>query len=819
MDAFLQDLRHAARSLLRRPALAAVVVLSLSLVIGANAAIFSYVSFLLWEKLPARDPDRLVLLNSEVPEGAVSSSYPDYLDLRDQSRDVLADLAAVGITSVAVDSGTETLHAWLHLVTGNYFALLGVDARLGRFLTDEDDRAGAGRAVVLSHHFWMRAFGGDPAAVGRTARLNGYAFTIAGVMPERFAGSGLPADAYVTVSQEGLLRAGAHDHRQDRGYEWLGLVGRLRPGVGVPAAQGVLGGLAARLHPETPERRLVVAPAGTIVDPDTRAFLLPTAWKTLGFVLLLLLLACANVANLLIAGATDRLGDLGVRVAIGASRWSLVRGLVAESLLLALLGGALGVGFAAWGTRLIETYLNTQTGGLGSWGEGWADLQVDGRALGFTLGLSLLTGLLAGLLPALQASSRAVLMPALKGSPQAAGLWKLSWAGRFGVREALVVAQVALSAALLAGTGLFARSLQKIYDVDPGFRSENVLLASLSVADRPGETAVQRRETFRSLQEEVAALPGVETAGLVFHVPLSGLSREVPVELPERPVEVISTLQVVTPGFFGTLGIPLVQGRDFTEADGPEAAPVALVSTALARRLWPGEAPLGRQVRLSPGVPGEKPRDCQVVGVVGDVRQRLLWEEPPPMVYLAYGQSSRRRMTLVVRGAGKPEALLAPVRRVLGRRDVALIDLMPFSAHMMRSLWPQRMNVQIVAVFGALGLSLAALGVASAMSAAVSRRTREIGIRMALGATPRDVLWRELRHALALIALGTGLGLAATLAAAKLLASFVLGVETVPEPLVIAAVAFVLFGVGSLASWHPARQAAEVDPLVVLKQR
>ncbi|HKH43738.1 MAG TPA: ADOP family duplicated permease [Thermoanaerobaculia bacterium] len=818
MDAFLQDLRHAARSLLRRPGLAAVVILSLSLVIGASAAIFSYVSFLLWEELPARDPDRLVSLNSLIPEGTVSSSYPDYLDLRDQSRDVLADLAAVGITSTAVDSGAETLHAWLHLVTGNYFALLGMDARLGRFLTDEDDRAGAGRAVVLSHRFWMRAFGGDPAAVGRTARLNGYVFTIVGVMPERFVGTGLPADAYVTVSQEGLLRAGARDHRQDRGYEWLGLVGRLRPGVGVPAAQGVLGGLAARLHPETPERRLVVAPAGTIVDPDTRAFLLPTAWKTLGFVLLLLLLACANVANLLIAGATDRLGDLGVRVAIGASRWSLVRGLVAESLLLALLGGALGVGFAVWGTRLIETYLNTSTGGLGSWGEGWADLRIDGRALGFTLGLSLLTGLLAGLLPALQASSRAVLMPALKGGPQAAGLWKLRW-GRFGVREALVVAQVALSAALLAGTGLFARSLQKIYDVDPGFRSEKVLLASLSVADRPGETAVQRRETFRSLQEEVAALPGVAAAGLAFHIPLSGLAREVPVELPEGPGEVMSTLQVVTPGFFGTLGIPLVQGRDFTEADGPETPPVALVSGGLARRLWPGEAPLGRQVRLIPGVPGEKPRDCQVIGVVGDIRQRLLWEEPPPMVYLAYGQSSRRRMTLVVRGERDPKALLAPVRRVLGRRNVALIDLMPFSAHLMRSLWPQRMNVQIVAIFGALGLSLAALGVASAMSAAVSRRTREIGIRMALGATPRIVLWRELRHAFSLIALGAGLGLAATLGAAKLLASFIPGVETVPEPLVLAAVALVLFGVGSLASWHPARRAARVDPLVALRQR
>ncbi len=666
--------------------------------------------------------------------------------------------------------------------------------------------------MVLSHRFWRRGFGGDPAAVGRTTRLNGQVYTIAGVMPESFVGTGLPADAYVTVSQEVALRSGTTDHRQDRGYEWLGLVGRLRPGVSLEAAQGSLGALAVRLHPEAPERRLLVKAGGKVADPETRAFLLPTAWKTLGFVLLLLLLACANVANLLIAGATDRLGDLGVRVALGASRWRLVRGLLAESLLLAALGGALGVVFAVWGTQRIEAFLNTQTGGLGSWGEGWADLQLDVRALAFTLGLTLLAGLLAGLLPALQASSRTVLMPALKGSP-GAGVW----GGRLGVREALVVAQVALSAALLAGTGLFARSLERIYDVDPGFRSAKVLLASLSLAERSGEGAAQRRETFRSLREEIGALPGVRAASLVFHVPLSGLSRMVSVEVPGRPGEVMTTFQVVTPGFFGTLGIPLFQGRDFTAADGPEVPPVAMISAGLARRLWPGGDPIGRQLRLSPGIPGEEPRDHRIVGVVGDIRQRLLWEPPPLMVYLPYDQSTRRRMTLVVRGEGDPRLLLAPVRRVLAQRNVALIDLMPFSAHAQRSLWPQRMNVEIVAIFGALGLALASLGIASAMSAAVSRRTREIGIRIALGATPRDVLRRELRHALALIALGAGLGLAATLAAAKLLAGFVQGVETVPEPLVLAAVALVLFGVGSFASWHPARRAARVDPLVALK--
>jgi putative ABC transport system permease protein len=817
MDAFLQDLRHAARSLLRRPGLTVVVVLSLALVIGASAAIFSYVSFLLWQDLPVKDPATLVAVSSEVPEGGVSHSYPEYLDLRDQSRGVLTDLAASGITSAAIDTGSETLHAWVHLVTGNYFALLGVDTRQGRVLLADDDHPGGGRAAVLSHGFWRRALAGDPDAVGRTVRLNGHPFTIAGIMPERFLGAGLPADVYVTVSQESLLRTSNRDSRNDRSYEWLGLVGRLQQGVGPEAAQAALGPLAARLHPEAPQRRLLVQASGKVADPETRAYLLPTAAKTLGFVLLLLLLACANVANLLIAGATDRLGDLGVRVAIGASRWRLVRGLLAESLLLSALGGLLGVAFAAWGIRLIEGYLNTQPAGLGSWGEGWADFRLDGRVLAFTLGLCLLTGLLSGLLPAFQASSRAVLVPALKGSPDR-GLRGMR-IGRIGVREGLVITQVALSAALLAGTGLFARSLWRIYDVDPGFRSEKVLLSTMSISERPGETAAERQEAYRALLAEVRSLPGAAAAGLVAHVPLSGLTRIVPVELPGRPGERPVTLQVVSPGLFGTLEIPLLRGRDFGSADRPDTGPVVVVSDGLARLLWPEEDPVGRQLRLSSGIPGEKPREHRVIGVAGDVRHQNLWDPPPPMVYLSCDQTSRRRMTLVARAQGDPRALLPAVRRTLARRNMAVIDLMPFSSHVELSLGPQRMNVEVVGLFGLLGLALAALGIASAMSSAVSRRTREIGIRMALGATPEAVLWRELRHAFSLIALGAGLGLAATLASAKLLAGFVQGVETVPEPLVLAAVALVLFGVGGLASWHPARRAARIDPLMAIKRR
>ena len=811
VDTVLQDLRLAGRSLARRPGRGLAVIVTLALVLGANVTVFSYLDFLLWQDLPVRDPDRLVSLTFETPSGTLATSTPMVLDLQVESRRVLAGLAASGITSAAVETGTETLHAWLHLVTGNYLPLLGVEPALGRVLEEDDDRAGAERVAVVSQGFWRRGFSGDRSAVGRTVRVNGHVFTIVGVMPEGFVATGLPADVYTTISQEALLRTDGRDHRNDRGYEWLGLVGRLKPGVSPATAQQALQAVAARLRPEPPDLRLRVETQGTRVDPEARAYLLPAARKTFGFVVLLLLLACANVANLLIAGTADRRAELSVRVALGANRWRLVRGLLAESLLLALLGGALGVLLAFWGVRRIETSLSTQTGGLGSWGEGWADLRIDGRVLAFALALSLLTGLLAGLLPALQATADRALLAGLRGDLGPRGRFR-----GFGAREALVVAQVALCTALLVGTGLFARSLQRIYGLDPGFRRSDVVLASLSLAERPGETPAGRRETFRAIEQEVAERPGVAAASLVMHVPLSGLSRSVPVEAPEHPVPVVAVVQVVSPGYFSTLDIPL-QGTDVSAADTPETPPVALVSAGLARRLWSGGSPLGRTIRTSSGSPGETPRDHRVIGMVGDVRQVNLWEPPPPMVYLSFTQTSRRRMTLVARTTGPPGGLLPVLRQSLARPEVALIDLLPFTAQVERSLWQQRMSIEIVAVFGGLGLALAALGTGAAMSAAVSRRTREIGLCMALGATRGTVLRRELGRALVLIALGAGIGLASTLAAARLLAGFVLGMETVPEPLVFAAVAVVLLGVGGCASWKPAWRAAQVEPLVALK--
>lgn len=821
MPSLLRDFRLALRSLARRPALALVVTLSLALVIGCNASVFSYLDFLLWRELPVRAPDRLIAVAVQTPEGPLSLSFPDYLDLRDQSQS-LSGLAGWNSFSAPVDTGTDTVHAWGHMVTGNYFPVLGVSARWGRALAEEDDRPGAAPVVVISDRFWRRYLGADRSVLGQSLRVNGQPFTVVGVMPEGFLGAGVPAELYIAmVPHHKAMRSIPGDVLTDRARAWVYLFGRLKPGIGIAAARAELEAIAGRLPRETPEpQRILVDPAGTVVDPATRESLLPMAQKMMIFVVLLLLLACANVANLLIASTADRLPDLGVRVALGAGRRQLLQQFLVESLLLSLLGGLLGTLIAVWGTRLIESYLTQTTAGLGSLGEGWIDLRLDLRVLGFTLLLCLATGLLAGLFPALQASSRASVITALKGGVDPGG----GWIARLRVREVLVVVQIALSAALLAGTGLFVRGLWRVSHIDPGFETEKILLASFIFPIDKSEGADERQKVvYQQILDEVAALPGVASTSLVWGPPLAGFSRFTEVALPERAEEPLAVgLSIVGPGYFQTLGIAELQGRGFDLRDREGGQRSVVVNAALARRLWPGENPLGKTLLVPEGRNETGPTvSAEVIGVVADARTINLWEEAEPLVYLPFHQSFRRLMTLVVRTEGDP-ALLAPqVREELGERhrELAVVDLMPFPVHLRRSLWSQRMNAQVVGIFGFLGLTLAALGVGSAMSFAVSRRTHEIGIRMALGARQRAVLWGVLRQALLLVALGSVAGLAAILVFARVLASFIEGVETRPEPLVLTASALVLLTVGLLASWHPARRAARVDPAIALKHR
>ncbi|HEX7184143.1 MAG TPA: ABC transporter permease [Thermoanaerobaculia bacterium] len=821
MQSLVRDFRLALRSLARRPALALAVTASLALVIGCNTTVFSYLDFLLWQELPIRDPDRLVSVSVRTPEGPQSLSFPDYADLRDQTQS-LSGLAGWNPFSAPVDTGTETVHAWGHMVTGNYFPVLGVSARWGRALTEHDDRPGAAPTVVISDRFWRRYLGADRSILGRSLRVNGQPFTVVGVTPQGFLGAGVPAELYIAmIPHHQAMRSIRVDALNDRSRPWVNLFGRLKPGIGIAAARAELDAIAGRLPREAPEpQRIAVEPAGTIVDPVAREYLLPTAQKMMIFVLLLLLLACANVANLLIASTADRLPDLGVRVALGAGRRQLLQQLLVESLLLSLLGGLSGSLIAVWGTRLIESYLTQTTAGLGSWGEGWLDLRLDVRVLGFTLLLCLATGLLAGLFPALQASSRASVVTALKGGVDPGG----GWIARLRVRETLVVVQIALSAALLAGTGLFVRGLWRVVHIDPGFETGKILLASFIFPIDRGEGADERQKAvYQQILDEVAALPGVASTSLVWGPPLAGFSRSMEITAPERAGEPLEVgLSIVGPGYFQTLGIAELQGRGFDLRDREGASRVAVVNAALARRLWPGESPLGKTLLIPEGRHETDPTaSAEVIGVVADARTVNLWEEAEPLVYLPFHQSFRRLMTLVLRTEGDPERLAPRVRRELGERhrELAVVDLMSFPVHLRRSLWSQRMNAQVVGIFGFLGLTLAALGLGSAMSFAVSRRTYEIGIRMALGARQRTVLWGVLRQAVLLVALGSVAGLAAILAFARVLASFIQGVETRPEPLVLTASVLVLLTVGLLASWHPARRAARIDPAIALKHR
>jgi putative ABC transport system permease protein len=823
MMGWLEDFRYALRSALQRPARSLVVCCSLALGLGSTVAIFSYLDFLLWAEIPAREPGRLVAIDATADGSPGAFSYPDYLDYRDRNR-VLSDLAAAGTFSSTVDTGSATLHAWGDLVSGNFFRLLGVPPLAGRTLMPEDDRPGAEPAAVLSFPFWRRAFGGDLGVLGRAVRLNGHPVRIVGVMPEHFLGTGLPVEAYLPIAQQDLIRADVRLRLGDRREAWLFLWGRLRPGVRIGQAQAALTVLASGLDRLDPRpgapRRLEVTQGGQVTGPAARAVLLPPIRRIFIFSGLLLLLACANVTNLLLANAIDRQHDLAVRVALGAGRWRLIRQMLTESVLLALAGGAAGLWLAIQGIGLIERTLkvaSTATG-LGTWAEGLVHLRLDVRVLAFSLLLCLAAGLLSGLLPALRATSRRRLLSSHRG-----GAGEVASPGaRVGAPALLVVAQVAMSTWLLAGTGFLAQSLWRLEHTPMGFDGTNLLLATIALPEGQAHNTARQSKLHQAVADEVRTLPGVLSTSLSWGVPLSGAPHTTQIEVPERPGQPQSpNVLAVGLDYLETLKIPRLAGRAFERRDGDGTPRVAMVSQSLAAALWPGQSALGRRILL-PARPGAQnlatipPLPAEVIGVVADIRAVNLWERPKPLLYLPLAQNPRRLVTLFVRTAGAvdPAGLQPALRRELRQNhpEMAILDTMTFALHLEHSLWTQRMNSQFLAIFGALGLALAGLGLGSAMSFSVSRRTREIGVRMALGSTPGGVQALVLRRALTQVAAGVGLGLGATVVFIRLLAGLIEGTETTADPLALVGVILVLFAVGLGATWAPARRAARIDP-------
>jgi predicted permease len=814
MDTLIGDLRYALRRLVSRPGFTFIAVLTMALGIGANTAIFSIVNAVLLRPLPVEPPDRLVeIYSQEGDEEPLTQAYPDYLDIRDRD-DLFSGVTAYTADFFSVGLGTRSEVVLGESVAGNYFEVLGVPAALGRvFIAGEDDAPGAPAVAVISHGLWKRRFASDPNIVGQTLRVRGRPFEIVGVLRPNYKGLlvGFAAELWLPVTSN-VSFAGGDDPLDDRGSRWILVKGRLRPGVTPDQAQAGLDVLAQQLAAAYPEsnadRRFPVIPTNEVrLLPMIDRALVPVAALLMSVVGLLLLIVCTNLANLLLARALTRRKEIAIRLAIGAGRLRLVRQLLTESLLLALLGGVLGVLVAWWTAKLLVGLSPPVMVKLS------LDLGLDGRVLGFALLVSVLAGVLFGLAPALQ-GTRPELLPALKDEVDS-GARRYR---RFGLRNSLVITQVAVSLVLLIGAGLFVRSLIGAQAIDPGFERERAAIMTVA-PELAGYDEVRAENLFAELLARARALPGVESAALASHLPLGAAVRtnslylegagSTPDDAPSIDVTVIS------PGFYETLDIPLRQGRDFRDADDESAPPVVVVNQAAARRFWPGEDPIGKRVRL--GGPEHELRE--IIGVAQDTKVRTLGEAPRPYLFIPLSQNYSAIMSLVVRTSHDPQGVLSVLQREALTLDESLpvMELKTMKQHLGIMLFAPRMGGILLGVFGGLAVLLATLGLYGVVSYAAAQRTREVGIRVALGACSTDVVRLVIGQGMMLVGVGAAIGLTLGFLASRPLGSLLYGVD-VSDPTTYLGVTLVLTGVAFLATLVPALRAARLDPMAALRR-
>ena len=806
MDGFLLDVRHALRSLRQSPGFALAAALTLALGIGANTLLFSVISFVLLRPVPYPAPDRLVLITERqttLPEASVA--YPNFLDWRAQAGQLFSHFAASRRDSFNLTGAGEPERLKSRMVSAAIFPALGVAPALGRIFGPEEDAPGAPRVVVLTWQLWQRRFGGDRGVLGRSLQLNGEAYEVIGVLPEAFRlFSG--ADVYVPI---GLWQ----DVYPDRGqHPGIYVVGRLRPGVTIDQARRALDAVAERLEQQYPQTntasRVKVEPMSYAVVGEARTPML-VLWGAVGFVLLI---AGANVANLLLARASARQQEIAIRLAMGAGRARLVRQLLTESALLALAGGASGVLLAIWGMELVRPLVPATVPRAG-------DLRIDGLALAFTLVLSLAAAALFGLVPALRASA-IDLHSYLKEGRAMVGRAR----GR--LRSGLVVAEVALALVLLIGAGLLLRSFARLTRVQPGFDPAHVLTMSMALPPSRYGTSTALVRFARELRERAAALPGVTAAAITGGLPL-GDAPDTSVWPEERPTQgpgarEEAMLYSTTPGYLEAMRIPLLAGRFFTEADGDEH-PVCVIDDAFARKLFPGEDPLGKRLVDEERGAGKGP---EIVGVVGHVQQFGLDGAGPVHLgmYVPYRAAAQRmpvfagNVTLVVRAVGDPRALEPALHGALRSIDPEqpVFAVQSMEDAVSRSLGNRRFNLYLLGGFAALAVLLAVVGIYGVMSYSVSQRTREIGIRMALGAAHGRVVGLVVSQGLKLAALGVAIGISGALALSGVVRTLLYGV-TATDPLTYGAIASALILVALGACWLPARRAARVDPVIALR--
>jgi predicted permease len=817
------------RSFTRQPGMVLIVVLTLALGIGASTALFAYLAAITWPKIEAPEPERVVWIYTGTPEESLlPASYLDFLDLQRQQAAV-RDVVGLSPFGTSVGHGQTAAFAWGQMVSGSYFPFFNARPEMGRLLVPADDRPGAEPVVVASHFFWKGTLGGDPGLLGKPLRLNGQTFTLVGVTPESFRGYGHVPALYIPLTQSDLVTG--LPRLEKREFRMVSQLGRLAPGVTLEQAGQALALAGRSLDAAAPlatgPRKITVASA-TTYDPSEEgtASYVDAARVLMVAALLFLLLTCANVANLLLARATVRQRELGIRASLGASRQRLVGAVLSESLLLCSLGGLLGMAFAAWMAHRIETYVLTAPGGMGaSWAAGDKLVWLDLRVFAFALLVALACGILCGLAPLLRVI-RGDLLAAVKSD--AAGSVGGSGGGPSGAlmpRKLLVIAQVGLSVLLLLGGSLLVRTLHNAEKVDLGFEPDRILMASLYVPRNVGSAGEGALQVYRRVLEQAAALPGVDSASLTYTVPLAGFAQTTQVTLQEQPDKAVeSTYNSVSPGFFDTLGIKALQGRLLGEQDRQGSPAAVVVSRELARKLWGGANPVGRLLSVPdlPVRPGESGPVFEVVGVLQDARVETVLEPPGPAIYFSMAQRSYPRLTLLVRTAASasPASLAPELRRTVlaSHPDLSIVDFVTGSEQIRRGLSQQRMHAEIAGFFGLMGLGVSVVGLFGLLSYMVSQRVREFGIRMAIGAHPTDVERLVLRQGMALVAIGLVLGLAGALGLTRLLKSLLYGVAA-NDPYTFVGVAMGLALVTLLACYLPAHRAAKLNPLEALRNQ